>query len=317
MSVESKSNEIRITRVYDAPVEAVWNAWIDPAQADEWWGPRGFTRTTHSTELKAGGYWDYTIHCPDGVDVIARTKYLEVDKWAKLVYDYYGSGDDDPLYRMTVLFSESDGETRLDICIALSTSEIAELTRKGIKQNGSEATWDRLAEFLEKAAFGKEIWTINRSFAASQETMFELWTDPDHLSKWLPGTGSELCFIKCDIKSGGRRLHCRTYDDGTKIYSRAHYLAIEKPHRIVYTQQFCDENENVIRHPMAPTGPITKLITVRFSDEGPEHTRVTIILECYGDTTPADIETFISDRGDETEAWTGTLDQLEEYLTNN
>ena len=34
-----------------------------------------------------------------------------------------------------------------------------------------------------------------------------------------------------------------------KMYGRAEYLEIEKPDRIVYTQQFCDENENISRHP--------------------------------------------------------------------
>ena len=33
MPVKSKSNEIRIKRVYDAPVEVVWDAWTDPDQA--------------------------------------------------------------------------------------------------------------------------------------------------------------------------------------------------------------------------------------------------------------------------------------------
>ena len=32
MSAKSKPNEIKITRVYDAPVKAVWDAWTDPEQ---------------------------------------------------------------------------------------------------------------------------------------------------------------------------------------------------------------------------------------------------------------------------------------------
>ena len=55
MSSKTKSNEIHITRVYDAPVEAVWDAWTDPEQVKQWWGPRGFTITTHSKDLRPGG----------------------------------------------------------------------------------------------------------------------------------------------------------------------------------------------------------------------------------------------------------------------
>ena len=78
MSGRSKPNEIRITRVYDAPVADVWDAWTDPAKAANWWGPRGFTLTTHRKDLRVGGSWVYTMHGPDGTDYPNRTAYLEV-----------------------------------------------------------------------------------------------------------------------------------------------------------------------------------------------------------------------------------------------
>jgi uncharacterized protein YndB with AHSA1/START domain len=36
MIAKHKSNEIRITRIYDAPVQAVWDAWTDPEQVAQW-----------------------------------------------------------------------------------------------------------------------------------------------------------------------------------------------------------------------------------------------------------------------------------------
>ena len=56
MAVQDKSNEIRIIRLFDAPVQAVWDAWTDPRQVGQWWGPRGFTITTHSKDLRPGGH---------------------------------------------------------------------------------------------------------------------------------------------------------------------------------------------------------------------------------------------------------------------
>src|SRR6478752_3467991 len=90
MPAASKSSEIRITRVYDAPVDAVWDAWTDPAQAAQWWGPRGFTLTTHAKDLRVGGHWTYTMHGPDGADFHNKTKYFEVEPQRKLVYDHGG-----------------------------------------------------------------------------------------------------------------------------------------------------------------------------------------------------------------------------------
>ena len=80
MAATNKSNEIRITRIYDAPLKAVWDAWTDPEQVAQWWGPRGFTITTHSKDLRPGGNWNYTMHGPDGVDYPNKTQYLRSRK---------------------------------------------------------------------------------------------------------------------------------------------------------------------------------------------------------------------------------------------
>src|SRR5215831_4923428 len=103
MTVKSKSNEIRITRIYDAPIKTVWDAWTDPTQVGRWWGPRGFTLTTHSKDLRPGGHWHYTMHGPDGRDYENTAQYFEVVEHAKLVYDHGGHKDRPPLFRVTVL----------------------------------------------------------------------------------------------------------------------------------------------------------------------------------------------------------------------
>src|SRR5687767_5583144 len=128
VATKAKSNEIRITRIYDAPVKAVWDAWTDPKQVEKWWGPRGFTLTHHSKDLRPGGHWKYTMHGPDGTDYPNRTLYYEVEKHAKLVYDHGGTEDTPPLFRVTVLFSESKGKTKMDMTMALATPEVAEET---------------------------------------------------------------------------------------------------------------------------------------------------------------------------------------------
>lgn len=284
-TAKAKSNELRLTRVYDAPVKLVWDAWTDPAKAALWWGPRGFTITTHSKDLKVGGHWHYTMHGPDGVDYPNKTVYFEVEECAKLVYDHGANDDQPPLFRVTVLFSESNGKTKMDMCMTFATPEVAEELGKFIKKAGGNGTWDRLAEYLEKSSTSKEIFVINRSFGAPIETVFEMWINPDHLSKWLPPQGCDMQVIKAD-----------------------------EPHRLVYTQQFCDEHENVSSHPMAPCWPATMITTVIFSEEGDEQTRVTVTFECAADTSPDELAAFIAERGGMTQGWTGSFDKLEDYL---
>ena len=102
MAAAKNKHEIKLTRVYDAPVKAVWEAWTDPAKAAKWWGPRGFTLTTHNHDLRTGGHWHYTMHGPDGTDYENTTQYLDVVPMQRMIYDHGGHKDRPPLFRVDV-----------------------------------------------------------------------------------------------------------------------------------------------------------------------------------------------------------------------
>ncbi len=316
MAARNNPNEIYITRIYDAPVKAVWDAWTDPKQVAQWWGPRGFTITTHSKDLRAGGSWSYTMHGPDGVDYPNTTKYLEVDKHQRLVYDHGGHADRPPLFRVTVLFTESKGKTKMEMTMALATAEAATETKKFIKKAGGDSTWDRLAEYLGKEATGEEQFFINRTFNAPIDVLFDMWTDPKHVAKWTPPTGATMEFLEVDIRSGGNSFYKMDWAGGSSMYGKVQYLEVTKPSRLVYTQQFCDEKGNVSRHPMAPTWPETMLTTITLTEEGPNLTRATVKWETHGKVTPEELATFVAAKAGMTGGWTGSFDKLDELLAS-
>lgn len=312
MSEKKKPNELYIHRIYDAPIKAVWDAWVEPEQVAKWWGPRGFTLTNHHKDVKTGGRWNYTMHGPDGVDYPNNTYFIEVVKQSRLVYDHGAHDDKPPLFRVTVDFSDLNGKTKMDMTMALATEEAAKETKKFIKKAGGDSTWDRLAEYLS----AKDIFVINRSFEAPIDTLFDMWTNPKHLSKWLPPTGFQMEYLKSDIKVGGQSFYCMTGND-LKMYGKTHYLEISKPQRLVYTQIFCDSEEKISRHPMAPTWPETMLTTITFTPEDSNTTRVTITWEVYGSATTTERETFTQAKAGMTQGWTGSLDKLEAYLSKH
>jgi len=309
MAASKKSNVLSLSRVYDAPLQAVWDAWSVPEEVAQWWGPRGFTLTTHSHDLRTGGHWHYTMHGPDGTDYENTTQYLEVVPRQRMVYDHGGHKDRPPLFRVTALFTERDGRTQLDMSMAFATPEVATEMRAFIKKAGGEATWDRLAEYLEKRQSGAEQFFIARTFDAPIERVYEMWTEPDHLAQWLPPIGATMRFLRLEPHIGGTSFYSMTMADGTVFYGRLSYLALEAPARIVYTQQFCDEKERVIGAPFFPHWPRTMLTTVELVSEAPDRTRVCLRWEPQ-DASPSDIGEFVKQRGCMTMGWTGSFDKL-------
>lgn len=313
MAASSKSNVISITRVYDAPLHMVWDAWTVPEEVAQWWGPRGFTLTTHSRDLRTGGHWHYTMHGPDGTDYENTTQYLEVVPQQRMVYDHGGHRDRPPLFRVTALFTERNGRTQLDMSMAFATPEIAEETRGFIKKAGGEGTWDRLAEHLARRTEGKEQFFIARSFDAPIERVYEAWTDPVQLAQWLPPTGATMHFTRVQPQVGGSSFYSMSGVGSATLYGLVKYRVLEKPYRIVYTQQFCDENEQAIRPPFFKDWPLAMLTTVELAAEGADRTRVTVRWEPQ-EASAADVAEFVKQRGGMSMGWTGSFDKLEALL---
>ncbi len=310
----SSSNVISITRVYDAPVERVWDAWIIPEQVAEWWGPRGFTITTRAKDVRVGGVWNYVMHGPDGKDWENRTTFLEVVRHEKLVYDHGANDERGPMFRVSVKFSETGGKTKMEMEMRLPTPEEAERTRALIKQAGGNATWDRLGEYLAKRVSDKERFVINRSFGAPVDVLFAMWTDPKHIAEWLPPSGFTIEYLRSEVREGGVSFYRMSNGAGVTMHGTATYLEIQAPDRIVYLQRFVDETESVSRHPLAKVWPETMRTVVELTAEGPSETRVTVTWEPHGNVTHAELDAFRAARTGMTGGWTGSFDKLEALL---
>ena len=87
--------------------------------------------------------------------------------------------------------------------------------------------------------------------------------------------------------------------------------ALEK---IIYTQEFCDENGKPSHHPGAPIWPAIMLTTVTLTAEGENETRVTVEWEPQSPVSGAEIQAFTKERAGMTLGWTGSFDKLEDLL---
>jgi len=142
--------EIWLTRVFHAPRELVFNAWIDPKHIAQWFGPTGFTTTIHEMDVRPGGVWRFIMHGPDGVDYPNRIVYVEIVRPERLVYDHFSDDVDEPgHFHVTMTFAEQDGKTLLSMQMLFeSTEERDRVVKEYGAIEGGEQTLDRLAAYL-------------------------------------------------------------------------------------------------------------------------------------------------------------------------
>jgi uncharacterized protein YndB with AHSA1/START domain len=130
---------------------------------------------------------------------------------------------------------------------------------------------------------------IERTFAATAEDVFDAWTSPEVMRRWLhPAPDWETPEAEVDLRVGGRVRVVMRKPDGTEAQAHGEFTLIDRPHRLAMTWTFDDEPSN------------EQLIELSFS-------------ESEGSTTVLLVNTGISTdarRDAQDWGWRGCLEQL-------
>jgi uncharacterized protein YndB with AHSA1/START domain len=145
----SSDREIVISRVLDALRALVFDVWTDPKHVGEWYGPRGFTLTTHEMDVRAGGAWEFIMHGPDGMDYQNRIVFIEVGRPGRLVYSHGGKEGEPGQFHVTLTFDEHHGKTLLTMRSLFESAAARDwVVKEHHAIEGGNQTLDRLQEHL-------------------------------------------------------------------------------------------------------------------------------------------------------------------------
>jgi uncharacterized protein YndB with AHSA1/START domain len=127
MSAEA---DLVMSRLLDAPLEGVWQAWTDCDRLSRWWGPSGYTTPFCRIDLRVGGRFLVCMRSPEGKDIWNTGVYREILPGRRIVSTdsfadergnvvppaHYGFGPDFPdELLLTITFDQRDGETELTV----------------------------------------------------------------------------------------------------------------------------------------------------------------------------------------------------------
>jgi len=301
-AIEARS--IILVRTFDAPRALVFSAFSSPVHLGQWWGPNGFTTTTHAFEFRPGGVWRFVMHGPDGRDYQNRITFDEIAAPERLVYHHGGASDVEPVeFSVTVTFADEGGKTRLTWHMLFpSAAERDRVVREYGAEEGLKQTVGRLAEHLARiATIAKSVpdLVVTRIYDAPRELLFTLWIDPKHLAEWWGPRGFTNPVCEVDARAGGAiRIHMRA-PDGRVYPMTGRFDEIVAPERLVFTSgALADDGK-----------PLFEVrTTVRFEDMGGK-TRLTLRATVLMQTDAA--APYLAGMS---EGWSQTLDRLAERV---
>ena len=109
------SEAIVITRTFDAPREAVYDAWITPEHFSRWFGTEALAVPLDTLDMdgRVGGRWRAVMHLPDGALIDWIGEYLELDRPNRLAFTITDRPDDPERMTVVVTLTVVDGATQM------------------------------------------------------------------------------------------------------------------------------------------------------------------------------------------------------------
>jgi uncharacterized protein YndB with AHSA1/START domain len=160
-----------------------------------------------------------------------------------------------------------------------------------------------------------EEFVITRDFDVARDRMWKLWTDSEHLARWFGPKGVTIISAKNDLRVGGTFHYGMKTPDGTVMWGKWIYREIVPPERLVFIVSFSDETGGVTRHPFSAEWPLEMLSTVTFAEQEGK-TAITVRWAPHN-ATESERKAFKDGRDGMKQGWTGTFDQLAEYLAQS
>jgi uncharacterized protein YndB with AHSA1/START domain len=146
--VTAQTLEVRITREFDAPIEAVFRAWTVPAEIAAWYGPAGFDTPEERirVDLRVGGRYELTMVSRDGGrELLTSYEIVELEEPALLVLrsdpmpEY---GIPEPVVTRVELHDLGGGRTRMELVDGPYPGDFAQA------EMGWTSSFDKLAARL-------------------------------------------------------------------------------------------------------------------------------------------------------------------------
>lgn len=143
MTETTTAPEVRVERTFDAPREAVFDAWTTPEVLRRWWvAMPGGTCTLAEVDLRVGGGYRLSMAEPSGGVHTVAGEYVEISRPDLIAYTWAWEGNEEGVSLVTVEFLDANGRTR----VVITHGGIDDGESRGRHEHGWHGVLSTLAE---------------------------------------------------------------------------------------------------------------------------------------------------------------------------
>lgn len=150
--IEPGHQDIVMTRVFDAPRDAVFRALTDPDLLAQWWGPKEYRTVVEHLDARPGGSWRMTHHGDQGDEYAFRGIFHDVAAPERMVQTFEYEGMPGHVSLETAVLEEAEGAKTRYVATSVfqSVADRDAMTESGMEE-GARESMDRLAALVEKS----------------------------------------------------------------------------------------------------------------------------------------------------------------------
>jgi uncharacterized protein YndB with AHSA1/START domain len=141
--------EIRMTRLFDAPRHLVFEAMSKPEHVRRWWGclGDGYSVPVCEIDFRPGGRWRFVNRHPKG-EAAFHGEYREIDSPGRVVFTEIFEDFPDVVSVVTTELTDEGGKTRLTATVRYPAIEVRDMVMSTGMSRGAGISYDRLEDVL-------------------------------------------------------------------------------------------------------------------------------------------------------------------------
>ena len=141
--------EIRMTRLFDAPRHLVFEAMTRPEHVKRWWGclGDGYSVPVCEIDLRIGGRWRFVNRHPKG-EAAFHGEYREVTPPGRVVFTEIFEDFPDVVSVVTAELADEGGKTRLTATVRYPSIEVRDMVMSTGMSTGAGISYDRLEDLV-------------------------------------------------------------------------------------------------------------------------------------------------------------------------